>query len=131
MYICRMQQGDIERHSYPWSVTTQSHIRSYSCTAVKSIHNLGQSLHLLILYPVTALLSGISFVSHAPSHTLSCFCTAARYTHLLHLLILYPIPGLTIQLFIGLLEIFLSPASTKSFVSIPLQPDDMVDSVSN
>ena len=107
--------------SYSWSVTTPSHTLSCSCTVVRYPHTLGQSLHLLILYPVPALLPGTPLVSHctfsysilflhccqvssyswsvtAPSHTLSCSCTVARYPHTLgqslHLLILYPVPAL-------------------------------------
>ena len=110
-------------HSYPWSATAPSHTLSCTCTAARYTHFLGQPLHILILSPVPTLLPGtlISLVSHctfsysllylhccqvhsypwsatAPSHTLSCTCTAARSTHILgqplHLFILSPVPAL-------------------------------------
>ena len=110
-------------HSYPWSAIAPVHTPSCSCTAARFTHTFGQPLHLLILYPVPALLPDtlILLVSHctcsysilflhccqvhsylwsaiAPSHTLSCSCTTARYTHTLgqplHLFILHPVPAL-------------------------------------
>ena len=108
---------------YPWSAITPSLTLSCACTAARYMCILGQPLHLLLPYPVPALLPGIcvSLVSHytfsypilclhccqvhvypwsaiTPSLTLSCACTAARYMCILgqplHLLVPYPVPAL-------------------------------------
>ena len=43
----------------------------------KSTHTLGQPLHLLILNPVLLQVHSYPWSATAPSHTLSCSCTAA------------------------------------------------------
>ena len=109
-------------HTYPWSATAPSHTQSCSCRNAMYTHILGQPQHLLILNPVPAGMpcTLISLVSHstfsysilflqechvhsyprsatAPSHTQSCSCRNAMYTHILgqpqHLLILNPVPA--------------------------------------